>query len=160
MQKCRFRAASLEEVPYFLIGLDVGAAESVNRLLGIADEKQLARHRLHATPVALSRIVGGEQQKNFRLQRIGVLELVDEQMGEARLKGPSHLRMAGEQIAGAEQKIDKIECARPALELLIACERAAELFAQQRREVRVGGPLKLVELVHQHFVPGPDGIAR
>ena len=38
-------------------------------------------------------------------------------------------------------------------------ERSVELFAQQRREVRIGGALKFVELSHQHFVRGPHGIA-
>ena len=102
-------AARLEQLADFAIGLDIGAAESVNRLLRIADEKQLARNRRDATPVAPVGIVGGEQQQDLGLERIGVLEFVDEEMREARLKSASHLRMSRQQIARAQQQIDEIE---------------------------------------------------
>ena len=60
-------------------------------------------------PVALGRIVGGEQQQDLGLQRIGVLELVDEQMREPRLKRSRTARVLAEQIARAQQQIDEIE---------------------------------------------------
>src|SRR6266478_5604045 len=113
------RASRLEQVPDLLVRLDVGSAEAVNRLLRIADEKQLARHRPDAAPVAFSGIVGREQQQDLRLERIGVLKLVDEQMREARLKGLPHSRMADQQIARAQQQIDKIERARALLEVFV-----------------------------------------
>src|SRR5204863_9862699 len=82
-----------EQVADILIRLDVGSPESVYGLLGIADDKQLPRHRLHMVPVTVGRICGREPQENFGLERIGVLEFIDEQMREARLKSPPHLGM-------------------------------------------------------------------
>src|SRR4029079_9593151 len=62
---------------------DVGTAKTVDRLLRVADQEELTRCGLDAAPVARGGIVGGEQQQDLRLERIGVLELVDEQMRAA-----------------------------------------------------------------------------
>ena len=97
-------------------------------------------------PVALGRIVGGQQQEDLGLQRIGVLEFVDEEMGEARLKRPPHARMRREQIARAQQQIDEVERAGAALERFVAVDDIAQLVVQQRGEIAVGGALKRVEL--------------
>ena len=65
---------------HLLVERDVGAAEAVDRLLRIADQEELAGRRPHAPPVALGGIVGGEEEQQLGLQRIGVLELVDEEV--------------------------------------------------------------------------------
>ena len=64
-----------------VVDLDVGATEAVDRLLRVADDEQLARHGPHGTPVPLGGIVRGQQQQELGLERIGVLELVDEDTG-------------------------------------------------------------------------------
>ena len=50
----------------FQIGMDVGAAKTVNRLFGIADQKQ--------------RFLMGDKTavENFVLQRVGILEFIDQ----------------------------------------------------------------------------------
>ena len=50
----------------FQIGIDVGAAKTVNRLLGVADQKQ--------------RLVMGDKAavEDFVLQRVGILKFVDQ----------------------------------------------------------------------------------
>ena len=118
-----------------LIGPDVGAPEAVDRLLRIADDEQLAGHGRDAPPVALGRIVGGQQQQDLGLQRIGVLELVDEQMREARWNAARTRGCADEQVARAQQQVDEIERAGALLQLLVAVDDVAQLLVQQRREI-------------------------
>ncbi len=63
---------------------DVGAPESIDRLLGIANDEQPARQWIEAGPVAACRVlvfVAGVRCKSHRdleLDRIGVLELVEQ----------------------------------------------------------------------------------
>ena len=80
------RGAAGEQAPLdLLIERDVGAAEAINGLLGIAHDEELAVARTHFEPVGFSRVVGGEQQQNFGLKRIGILEFIDEDVSKARL---------------------------------------------------------------------------
>src|ERR1700722_2559798 len=65
---------------------NVGAAEFVDRLLGIAYYKELSWRGRHVQPIRFGWIVGGEQQQDFSLQGVGVLKLVDEDVGEAVLQ--------------------------------------------------------------------------
>jgi len=80
-----------------VVDVDVGAAEAEDRLLGIADDEQRAgskreRERIDgraAVAVAGRRgLGGGEHQEDLRLDRIGVLELVDEEPPVLRLQRP------------------------------------------------------------------------
>ena len=147
---------------------DVGAAEAVDRLLGIADDEEAAGLRLRLAPVGLARIVGGEEQEDLGLQRIGVLELVDEDALEAALEALAHAPVVAHQVARDEQQIEKIERAVLRLHLAIALQRARELLLQERREVGVGGHAELVEPPAQvgdraqHLVARarPDGTTR
>ena len=127
------------------VDADVGAPEAVDRLLRIADEEQRARPRPDLPPVGLVGIVGGEQQQDLGLQRIGVLELVDEDAREARLEAAPHAGVVAHQIARAEQQIEEVERAGARLELVVAVDRAAQLALQQRGEVGVRGHPELIE---------------
>ena len=83
------RCAPVLDAPaHFAIDGHVGAAEAVDRLLRIADQEEPAGQRPRLAPVGLARIVGGEEQEDLRLQRIGVLELVDEDPLEALAEIP------------------------------------------------------------------------
>ena len=53
-----------------LIENDVGAPESIDRLLGIADQKQLALPGPHLAPFGLIRIIGRQDNENLGLHRI------------------------------------------------------------------------------------------
>ena len=68
---------------------DIGAAEAIDRLLWIADDEELTGDRTNSIGIADARIVGGEQQQNVGLNRIGVLKLVDEDAAELRLQMPA-----------------------------------------------------------------------
>ena len=128
---------------------DVGAAEAIDRLLRIADDEQLAGNGRDVLPARLVRIVRRQQQQQLGLQRIGVLELVDEDPREARLEVPPHVRVVAHQIARAQQQIEEVERAVARLQRsrtgrrTRAAPRAAAPRGRRRLE------LELVERQHQ-----------
>jgi hypothetical protein len=65
-----------------LIKGDIGTPETVDGLLGIGDDEELAGFGPDATPVVLDRVVGAQEQQDLGLDRVRVLKLVDEQMCE------------------------------------------------------------------------------
>ena len=106
-------------------GRDVGAPEAVDRLLGIADEEQPPGIDGHfgPGPVAVGRIARAEQGGQLDLDRIGVLELVDEDpavpVAQTRARPRAMLRVA-EQRAREHEQIVEVELTRgPPL-----CDRA------------------------------------
>ena len=70
---------------------DVGPAEPVDRLLGVADHEQAAgghrRPRPTAVSSAVARIGGGDAHGQLDLDRVGVLELVEQQALVALVQG-------------------------------------------------------------------------
>ena len=88
-----------------LVGADIGTAKAVDGLLRIPDDEQLPGNRHDAAPVAGRGITGREQDKDLRLQRVRVLELVDEKMGEALLEMLANAGGLDEQIAGADEQV-------------------------------------------------------
>ena len=80
-----------------LVERDVGAPEAVDRLLRIADQEQLARAPApRARQSRCAGIVGDEQHQDLGLQRVGVLELVDEEVREAAREVGAHRGVAHE----------------------------------------------------------------
>src|SRR6478672_6590849 len=82
---------------------DVGAAEAVDRLLRIANQEEPAGLRPRAAPVGFGGIIGGQQEQDFCLQRVGVLELVDEDALAALLKTLSDARVVANEVARDEE---------------------------------------------------------
>src|SRR6266542_4538165 len=60
---------------------DVGASEAVNRLLRVAHDEELSGQQSQLAPVALLNLrrIGRQEPCDLDLQRVRVLELVDEQ---------------------------------------------------------------------------------
>ena len=146
--------AGVDQPPlHRLVERDVGAPEAIDRLLRIADEEQLPGNRPHAGPVALVGIVGREEQQDLGLERIGVLELVDEDVREARLEVAADGRIPAQQIARGQQEVAEVEAPRALLELLVALDDGLELALQARREVGAGG-------VDEREQPLVHGVAR
>src|SRR5439155_9932688 len=121
------------------------APEAVDRLLRIADDEELPRYRSHPAPVALGRIVGREQEQDLRLQRIRVLELVDQEMGEPPLQVAADGGVAADEITGAQQEVEEVEAAGALLQPLVILDHRPQLVAQPRRQVRTGGGEEGVE---------------
>jgi hypothetical protein len=82
----QFCPSTKEALLHLLIESHIGAPEPVDRLLRIADQKELARDWAGSAPVCLAGIVGREQEEYFGLQGVGVLEFVDEKVRK-RLNG-------------------------------------------------------------------------
>lgn len=75
---------------------DIGAAKGVDGLVVVA-------HREDGCPAA------GQQLEPLVLQRVGVLELVDQDMAEAPLVMLAHRRVAHQQFVGAQQQLGEID---------------------------------------------------
>ena len=65
-----------------LVDGDVGAAETVDRLLGVADQRELPRREHDVLPAARRGLALAQVEDDLRLERVGVLELVDEDVVE------------------------------------------------------------------------------
>jgi hypothetical protein len=136
-----------------LVERHVGAAEAIDRLLRVADQEELPGDGPHPPPVGLARVVGGEQQQDLRLERVRVLELVDEDVRVAPLQVLAHRRVVAHQVAGAEQQIEEVEAAGAALQRLVALDHRPELVAEARREVGAGAVEEVVEGLAQPLAP-------
>ncbi|MEZ5262744.1 MAG: hypothetical protein R2755_13455 [Acidimicrobiales bacterium] len=104
-------AISAEPVAGFEEQRDVGPAEPVDRLLGVTHEEQPARFDLQRRPARRAGIGhrGGHQHGQLDLQRIGVLELVEEEVAIAavqRLPGGGAVTQHG---AGQHQQVVELQ---------------------------------------------------
>ena len=90
-----------------LIESDVGAPEAVDRLLGVADQEELAGHQLGIQPVSRKGQVGPGRQveSDLGLQGVGVLELVDEDPRPACLRPGPDAGVVAEHVAGPGQEV-------------------------------------------------------
>ncbi len=146
--------AALEQAALnVLVERDVGAAEAIDRLLGVAHDKQFAGEWAHAMPIGLGAIGGGEQQQDFRLQRIGILELVDEDMADALLQLGTHGGAVAHEIARDQQQVDEVEHPGALLGVFVVADDRPQLVAQKRREVGAGGVAKARKPCVQRAAP-------
>ena len=94
---------------------DVGPPEPVDRLLRVADDEQPTGHRHELAPVVvLARIVGarGEPHGDLELDRVGVLELVEQDPRVALVEQPADVAALREQPAGEDEQVVELEPAR------------------------------------------------
>ena len=68
-----------------LVRRDVGSPKPIDRLLRITHDRELAWRERHGVRGRGLRAVLAQEQHDLRLERIGVLELVDEDVIEQRL---------------------------------------------------------------------------
>ena len=85
-QRHPLRPGSFEDLVDTLVDPNVRAPKSIDGLLWIANDEEFPRDGSYESPVADGRIVSAQKQKDFGLERIGVLELVHENTFEALLK--------------------------------------------------------------------------
>ena len=88
-----------------LVERDVGPPKTVDRLLRVADDEERARIGRQLPDVARVRSRRGQEKQELGLERIGVLELVDEEVRETLPEIPSNHRPVAEEIAREEQKV-------------------------------------------------------
>ena len=76
-------------------------------------------------------------QQQLRLQRIGVLEFVDQDDAEAPAEFAAHFRVVADEVARLDQQVEEVERAGLLLPLFVALEaRRASPRATARRDRR------------------------
>ena len=118
------------------IGADIGAAEAIDRLLGIADQEERPgriRNRVQSA-IAIGRFAA-QPPKDLGLQRIGILELIDEDMGEALAQRAPDIVMVAQQIARGEDQIVEVELGARALMVAIAMQDRTRFLDQRRQNL-------------------------
>ena len=90
---------------------DVGAAEAVDRLLGVADDEEPAGQRLQPGGVVarLPDRVGRQPDGDLELDRVGVLELVEQQPLVALVEAAARPVVGGQQAPRQDQQVVELE---------------------------------------------------
>ena len=114
-----------------------------------------------------------KQQEDLGLQGIGVLELVHENVCEPPLKSQPHGGVTAHQVAGLEQKVEKVEGPRALLRLFVPRNGGSELLLKRGREIRIRSHPELIEMTaetlecaehcvacHARGVTGPAPVTR
>ena len=93
------------------IGVHVGASETIDRLFGIADQKQRPGTKRPSQRIgaAVLSSLAAEPPENVDLQRIGVLKLVDENMPKSTRQRLADLFVSSQQIARRIEQVVEIE---------------------------------------------------
>ena len=153
LQRDRGRAAPGEAIGNPAIRTDVGAAEAVDRLLWIADDEQGS-----GTDGAV--IGAGELEQQVGLQRIGVLELVDEDHPKTLPEFLADVLVVMHKVPRLDQQIEKVQRAGLLFALLVAAQALAHLLVQQCGKVGVGLVAKRAQILEELGVRGERLIAR
>ena len=143
--------AVAEQLPaHVVVDAHVGAAEAVDRLLRVADDEQLARPPDapasspappgRPTPAAAAARPAADRCPGTRPRRCA------RTAPASAARTPSWSRT---RLRARCSRSKKSSSPRRAFRLLVALEAAAQLVAQQRRQIRIGVALEDVELQHQ-----------
>jgi hypothetical protein len=110
----------------------VGAPEAVDRLLGVAHDQDPAGPQLDVVPARRQPVGvgGGEGEDELDLERIGVLELVDDQHRPPLGQRPPDRGVAPQQVAGQHQQVVEVEAAGAAT-LVGPIEREPDQLGRQ-----------------------------
>ena len=150
----RERDPVAERVADLVVQRDVGAAKPVDRLLGVAHHEQppvryTERRRGPAGDVV---VIGDNQRRNLDLQRIGVLELVDEHDLVAIVQRAPDGAVTAQDIACEDEEVVELEPAfgpafrnRRAHEVERRAKQAAYRRAQDAFDGRLRRPLGVRE---------------
>ena len=123
-----------------LEGVDVGPSEAVDRLLRVADHEQAPRLDARNPPVGRGVGIRRQQEKDLRLQRIGVLKLVDEQEWMPLRERHAHLGAFTEKSGGPLEQVVERQQALGQSQVLVMRTRP---FEQRNHElIAVGPPLR------------------
>src|SRR5262249_35584864 len=120
----------------------------VNRLLRVANDEELPGD------------VGGEREEDVRLDRIGVLKLVDQNVRELALQVRAHVAIHLDERARLCEQVGEVERAGRLLQRLIPGRRTGQLLLQARGEIGVRLASELQEIRIQGVAGGDDRRAR
>src|SRR5439155_20645518 len=96
-----------------------GAPEAVDRLLRVPDDGEAAGPELHAPPLVGLGAGLAEEEDDLALERVGVLELVDEDMVEERLELTAYQRAVAKHVAQLHEEVELVEDRALYLHLLV-----------------------------------------
>ena len=116
---------------------------------GIAHDEQLAGDGTDLQPVRFGGVVGGQQQQDFGLERVGILEFVDEKVAEALLEVFPYRLLILNQISRANQQVHEVQLALPPLALVVLVHQAGHLFAKLGRQVGIGAAAEFLDPAEQ-----------
>ncbi len=90
-----------------VVDAEIRVPEPVDGLLRVAHEHQRAVPDRDVGPVEPARVgaVGGEEHRQLELQRVGVLELVDQQVPVPVDGGRPRVRMVSQQVPGQDEQV-------------------------------------------------------
>jgi hypothetical protein len=90
---------------------DVGSPKAVDRLLRVADDEELARCQLGLGPRRgrRGRVGRGQQERDVELDRVGVLELVDEDDVDARRQAGANAGVGAKQVPCVHEQVMELE---------------------------------------------------
>ena len=88
---------------------DVGASEPVDGLFRVSDDEQLSSERRDTAGIGVARIVGGQQQQDIGLDRIGILKFVNKDSRIPSLQMRTNRLIAGNQAPGSHQKVYEVQ---------------------------------------------------
>ena len=121
------------------IGCDVRSSEAIDRLLGIADHEQRAGPDGEASPVRGVRAadrVPAQPPEDFSLERIGVLELVDQHPLVAHGQRPPDVVVVSQQSECGVDEIVEVEQSGRALLSLEPLDGGAQFLDEAPQRVR------------------------
>ena len=147
-QRQALAAGLLDARGHAVVDVDVGAPETEDRLLGIADDEQGAgaerkseriqsRANTLLSRVLLHRFVCREHQEDLRLDGIRVLELVDEQPAVLGLQRAADVRALAQHPRGHPQQVHVVHRVLPAAHLRIVAPRLDQHRHRQAVDVSV-----------------------
>ena len=113
-----------------------------------------------SAPVRHAGIVGGEQKKDLGLEGISVLELVDEEVGEALLQLATHAGIIANEIARLDEEVEEIEPPRLGLQELVVRDRRLQSVVEQRSEIGIARRDEGVEIGLGLVAAGQDLVPR
>src|SRR5262249_48926060 len=110
-----------------------------------------------APPISLVGIGGRQQQQQLRLEWVGVLELVDEEMRPARLQPPPYTHVVADEVARPQEQVDEVETAGATLQPFGVLPQRPQVVSQQGRELGSGAAHEIVELELRRCTTRPAG---
>ena len=132
------------------VGGHVGAAEAIDRLLGIADQEQRARTQSASEQIHGGSLAGfpAQEPDDLDLQRVGVLELVHQDMTEAARQRLPDVLVPREQVARGVEKVIEIKERSGAFVPAPVLHQLVHLGRKPRRAARLRPRTKVLPAHH------------
>jgi len=139
-----------EALPDDVVDVDISSSEAVDGLLRVTYDEQRARPQRNLPPVGRillfprerCRTILGQPEQDLRLQRVGVLKFINEEVSELLLQGSPHRFVPTQH---ARSQIEKVTIVQGVETAALSCRRFACLIQQRHRQlIHIMTPLRQV----------------